>query len=264
MQDARGDGLEHELLPAHHHGVPGIVAALVADDHAHAGREHVHDLALALVAPLRAHHHDVRHSSVSKSREVRPRVREQLRHVDASAPPRRRPRSSTRTRSASVPSVPMIERPARRAARARRPATRSSGRLMMSRATAAPASRRRRESASARVFSGVKSMTKKSGPGQPRLRALRVHRQERPPDLEGEAGGRAIVAEPRPASGRSAHPPPAGRPGPRRRLRSVRPSSSRSHAPRRGRAAPSRRARRRAAAGTPRPGWRARPPSARS
>ena len=37
---------------------------------------------------------------------------------------------------------------------------------MMSRATAQPPSRNRRESASARVFSSVKSMMKKSGPGR--------------------------------------------------------------------------------------------------
>src|SRR5262245_7813058 len=61
VQDSRRDRLEHELLLADHDGVSGIVAALVANRHVCIGRQHVDHLALALVAPLGAHHHDVGH-----------------------------------------------------------------------------------------------------------------------------------------------------------------------------------------------------------
>ncbi len=61
VEDAGGDRLEHELLLAHHDGVPGVVPALVADGHVDTGRQHVHHLPLALVAPLGADHDDVRH-----------------------------------------------------------------------------------------------------------------------------------------------------------------------------------------------------------
>src|SRR5207244_10952552 len=60
MENARGNGLEHELLAPHHHGVAGIVAALVAHDHVEMRRDHVHHFALALVAPLGAHDNAVR------------------------------------------------------------------------------------------------------------------------------------------------------------------------------------------------------------
>jgi len=42
------------VLPDHH-GVAGIVAALVADDEVVVGREQVDDLGLALVTPLGSH-----------------------------------------------------------------------------------------------------------------------------------------------------------------------------------------------------------------
>ena len=49
--------------------VPGIVAALIPRHGAEVRREHVDDLALALVAPLRAQHSDVclRHSGIFES-----------------------------------------------------------------------------------------------------------------------------------------------------------------------------------------------------
>ena len=48
--------------PPHVDGVPGVVAALVAGDDREVRREQVDDLALALVAPLRAEHCDVHDS----------------------------------------------------------------------------------------------------------------------------------------------------------------------------------------------------------
>ena len=55
------------FLPLHVHGVPGVVAALIARDGRELRREHVDDLALAFVAPLRAQNCDVglRHSGIS-------------------------------------------------------------------------------------------------------------------------------------------------------------------------------------------------------
>src|SRR5690348_17645333 len=48
----------HEGAVAELHGVPRIRAALVAHHPVGALGEHVHQLSLPLVAPLRAHHHD--------------------------------------------------------------------------------------------------------------------------------------------------------------------------------------------------------------
>ena len=64
-EDARGQRLEDELLAPHHDGVPGVVAALIAHHRVHVRGQHVHQLALGLVAPLRAHDHDVRHHHCS-------------------------------------------------------------------------------------------------------------------------------------------------------------------------------------------------------
>ncbi len=47
------------FLPVHVHRVSGVVAALIARDGREVRRQHVDDLALALVAPLRAQHCDV-------------------------------------------------------------------------------------------------------------------------------------------------------------------------------------------------------------
>ena len=48
--------MQDELLLSHHNGVPGVGAALVADDDIGLGREKVDDLAFALVAPLGSEH----------------------------------------------------------------------------------------------------------------------------------------------------------------------------------------------------------------
>ena len=59
MQDARGDKVEDELRALHVNRVAGVVAALVARHGREVRRQHVDDLPLALVAPLRAQHCDV-------------------------------------------------------------------------------------------------------------------------------------------------------------------------------------------------------------
>src|SRR5690606_10719136 len=58
MQDAGWDLVQDELVAAHVHGVAGVRAALVPCDDVHRWCEHVHDLALALVAPLGADDHE--------------------------------------------------------------------------------------------------------------------------------------------------------------------------------------------------------------
>ena len=64
MQDPGGNQVQHEALPAHDHGVARVVAAVVAGHDLDARREQVDDLALALVAPLGACDHDVRHGEL--------------------------------------------------------------------------------------------------------------------------------------------------------------------------------------------------------
>ncbi len=59
VQDARRDEMEDELGALHVHRVPRVVAALVARHRREVRGQHVDDLALALVAPLRAQHRDV-------------------------------------------------------------------------------------------------------------------------------------------------------------------------------------------------------------
>ncbi len=56
-QHAAGNELQHELLPADDDGVPGVVPARVACHGAEALAQHVHNFALALVAPLGAQHY---------------------------------------------------------------------------------------------------------------------------------------------------------------------------------------------------------------
>ena len=63
-QHARGQQVEGVALLADDHGVPGVVAALVAHHVVHAVAEQVRGLALALVAPLRADEHDGGHVSL--------------------------------------------------------------------------------------------------------------------------------------------------------------------------------------------------------
>ena len=71
VADDRGDvGVEHparhelqgEGLAVDHHRVPGVVAALVADDHVHVPGQQVGELALALVAPLGPDDHGCGHA----------------------------------------------------------------------------------------------------------------------------------------------------------------------------------------------------------
>jgi hypothetical protein len=59
VQDARGQQPEHELAPVRIHGVPGVVAALIARHNRKVRRQQVDDLSLAFVAPLRAQDCDV-------------------------------------------------------------------------------------------------------------------------------------------------------------------------------------------------------------
>ena len=54
VEDTRRDELQGEALAVDHDGVPGVVAALVADDHRHLLGQEVGELALALVSPLGA------------------------------------------------------------------------------------------------------------------------------------------------------------------------------------------------------------------
>ena len=54
-EDAGGHEVEDEPAPVVDHGMAGVVAALVADDHVVALAEQVHHAALALVAPVDAH-----------------------------------------------------------------------------------------------------------------------------------------------------------------------------------------------------------------
>ncbi len=50
--------MQHGLLAADHQRVPGVVAALETHHRADVHGQQVDDLALALVAPLRAQHYD--------------------------------------------------------------------------------------------------------------------------------------------------------------------------------------------------------------
>lgn len=61
VQDAGRDEVQNGFLALDLDGVPGVVAALKADNDLAPGAEHVHNLALALVAPLRADDDRVRH-----------------------------------------------------------------------------------------------------------------------------------------------------------------------------------------------------------
>ena len=54
VHDARGNEVQRKLLVAAYHGMPGVVAALIADDEIEFAGDEVRDLALAFVTPLRA------------------------------------------------------------------------------------------------------------------------------------------------------------------------------------------------------------------
>jgi hypothetical protein len=59
MQNARRNQMQDELRPFHINGVSSVVPALVPRDSREMRRQHVDDLPLAFVAPLRAEHCDV-------------------------------------------------------------------------------------------------------------------------------------------------------------------------------------------------------------
>src|SRR6266568_3728145 len=62
-QNPARDELQHKAVFPDDDGVPGVVAACNARDVIKRTRKVVHHLAFALIAPLRAHHHDGFHSS---------------------------------------------------------------------------------------------------------------------------------------------------------------------------------------------------------
>src|SRR5678815_593858 len=59
MQNARRNQMQDELRPFHKNRMTGVVATLIPRDSREMRRQHVDDLALAFVAPLRAEHCDV-------------------------------------------------------------------------------------------------------------------------------------------------------------------------------------------------------------
>ena len=65
MQDAGRNQVKDELLALHIHRVPGVVTTLIPRDRREVRRQHVDDLALAFVAPLRAR--ELRYSCLSTS-----------------------------------------------------------------------------------------------------------------------------------------------------------------------------------------------------
>src|SRR5262245_64181760 len=77
MEDPGRDQAQDELVPVHHDRVPGVRPTLVTDDVIRLGREEIDDLALALVAPLRAEDAEGRHGSraVERGRGKRPILR---------------------------------------------------------------------------------------------------------------------------------------------------------------------------------------------
>ena len=75
VEHARWRQAKFEDLVALDHGVAGVVATLVADDHGHPLGQEVRHLALALVAPLEPDDHRGRHQAASPGRMAR-RVRD--------------------------------------------------------------------------------------------------------------------------------------------------------------------------------------------
>ena len=57
LEDTRRDGAEHVFFAAELQRMAGIGAALEARHHLVAGRQYIHDLAFALVAPLQSEDH---------------------------------------------------------------------------------------------------------------------------------------------------------------------------------------------------------------
>jgi hypothetical protein len=66
MEDARRDQVEDELLAVDIHGVAGVVPALITRHRGEVRGEHVNDLALALISPLRSQDGNIglRHSAL--------------------------------------------------------------------------------------------------------------------------------------------------------------------------------------------------------
>ncbi len=129
VEDAAWDEGEDRLLPIHHQGVPGVVAALEAHHHLGALGEQVDHLALALVAPLGAHHHHVWHAS--SPAPIAPAPRGDNGSETRTPAPRRRPPVDVRAGPRSPAAAPAPRRqafrattPAHPASVARRPARR--------------------------------------------------------------------------------------------------------------------------------------------
>ena len=88
VEDPRRDQVEDELLLADDDRVAGVVAAVVARHHLDLRRQQVDDLPLALVAPLGAGDHDIRHAGPRSSclRAASPAVSPPRMGTGASAP----------------------------------------------------------------------------------------------------------------------------------------------------------------------------------
>ena len=71
VQDTGRDKVQDGLLTLNLEGVAGVVAALEAHDDLTCGTEHINDLALAFVAPLRPDDDRVRHNLFASGRPVR-------------------------------------------------------------------------------------------------------------------------------------------------------------------------------------------------
>ena len=60
MKNAGGDQVENELVPAHHQGMPGVVAPLVTHHDLGLFGQKINDLPFTLITPLGAYHYYVR------------------------------------------------------------------------------------------------------------------------------------------------------------------------------------------------------------
>ena len=115
VEDAGGDRVQDVLLTPDDHRVAGVVAAGEPRDDVDVGREEVDDLPLALVPPLRADDHDVRHGPHPQRSAPAP-------PGPPARPGRARSRPRDRARGARRASCAGSRRPGRgaRAERARR------------------------------------------------------------------------------------------------------------------------------------------------
>ena len=64
-QNSAGDQLQDETVSVEDDGVAGVVAARASRDVIERRGKVVHDLALAFIAPLRAHYHDRLHRQIA-------------------------------------------------------------------------------------------------------------------------------------------------------------------------------------------------------